>query len=852
MKCPKNCSNCFGTTDEITCTSCESCYILDNGRCKLFNLINELCLTCDIENDKCKECDEGAYLSQEKICKICGPNIKKCHENNNKMVIDECFDGYKISGGKCLKDCQIGNFYKCLSCKNIPGEINQCAQCNEGFYLPSDSTNLEECTPCPQGCLKCSGTLNNTVCTECLNEYMKDFTLFNGKCIKNCNRGSDELCSKCNTNPGLNSRCSECNSKYYLPEYSTDINYNLICKRCPNFCTECYGDYNNPVCTRCEYNYVLRQGECRKGCYFLIGNCLACDDLGEYRMCTKCEEGYYFPSNPVDKTYANCVKCSMPGCIKCEGETEFSDKCLQCESKLKPLMNNYIIQSCYQTCEIGLNNKCKSCSEEIGKCGTCNDGYQLIKGICYLKDFDFEVEYESPNKQCIRAMNNCYFHKLEINGKSINYNGGSYVCFDQPGILRIKLKISQYCSFHSLFYNNPYLKSITFYDNFDFIKNTDMNDFFSNCPNLEYVDLSNLDLSNILFFMNMFKNDRKLKEVRFPKIKSNPFTLLGMFQNCESLTSIDLSFIDSSQISFINDIFNGCKNLKFININNLKKTGYNDNIFNGLPENGKIIINKNFISVIEEQLPINWVVEVNGTNIKKTIFIAGDITAKSSGSTKGWGEYLSQYVSADVENEAFSGQTARTFYREGKWNNLVKKITKGDYVFIQFGHFEEGNAETNSKCSVEGKGDETISVSVDGIEEIVHTFPWYIKYFANQVLTKEGIPVLLSPTPEFSFVDGKISKTNQYQEYMKSVSNELKILYIDHYSYIANNMESLGENYIKENNWFPIDKVQTSPEAAESNAKMLINGIKCLNNEDMISILNEEELNSDYPCLNKE
>ena len=636
-------------------------------------------------------------------------------------------------------------------------------------------------------------------------------------------------------------------------DYSTDLNFNLMCKRCPYTCTKCYGDYNNPICTKCEQYYVLRQGECRKGCDSLFDNCLACDDMGEFPICTKCEEGYYFPSDPLNKNYAKCIKCSMPGCIKCEGENEYSDKCLQCESQFNPLMNNNAIQSCYQTCEIGLNNKCKSCSEVEGKCASCNDGYQLKNGICYLEDYDFEAEYESTNDHCIRIVNNCYFNKLEINGKiNIRYDRNIY-CFDKLGINKIKVKLSTFCSFESLFYNNPYLKSITFYNNFDFKKITYINNCFSNCPKLEYVDLSNLDLSNILFFMNMFKDDKKLKEVRFSKIKTIPYTLYGMFQNCESLTSIDLSFIDNSQALFINDIFNGCKNLKYININNFKKTGHNDNIFNGLPENGKIIIDKNFMSVIEEQLPINWVVEVNSTNIKKTIFIVGDITTNSKGlTTRGWGEYLLQYVSTDVQGEAYSEETPRTFYRDGKWNNLVKKITKGDYVFIQFGHFEEGITKNNSKYSVEGNGDETISVNIDGVEEIVHTFPWYIKYFVNQVLTKEGIPVLLSPTPEFSFVNGKIPKTNKYQEYMESVANELKILYIDHYSYIANNMETLGENTIKERNWFPIDKIQTSPEAAESNAKMLINGIKCLNNEDLISILNEEEINNDYSCLNKD
>lgn len=357
MKCPNNCTSCFGTTDEITCTECDSCYILENGKCKLFNSINEFCLTCDMTDPtspKCKECDEGTYLNKENLCKTCGPHIKKCHENNGKIEVDE-YDN---------KECQKGDYFKCLSCNTTPGKTHQCAKCNEGFYLPSDSTDLEKCSPCPEGCLKCSGTLKNAICTECLNEYMNDFMLYNGKCIKNCNTGSDELCNKCNTTPGENNRCLSCNTNYYLPDYSTDLNYNLLCKRCPNRCTACYGDYNDPTCTSCETGYVVRKRKCVKGCYFLP-DCYSCDDLGEYPICTNCGKGMYFPSNPVDTSKSIiCKKCSIPGCIKCEGETEFSDICLECDSKYTPLKKNGIIQSCSQTCEIGLDNKCKSCSEE--------------------------------------------------------------------------------------------------------------------------------------------------------------------------------------------------------------------------------------------------------------------------------------------------------------------------------------------------------------------------------------------------------------------------------------------------------------------------------------------------------
>ena len=77
------------------------------------------------------------------------------------------------------------------------------------------------------------------------------------------------------------------------------------------------------------------------------------------------------------------------------------------------------------------------------------------------------------------------------------------------------------------------------------------------------------------------------------------------------------------------------------------------------------------------------------SEVPKNIFIAGDSTADENGAhngkTAGWGKYLAEYVTSKVHNHAYSGQSARTFYRDGAWNNLIKEVSKGDYVFIQCG-----------------------------------------------------------------------------------------------------------------------------------------------------------------------
>ena len=248
-----------------------------------------------------------------------------------------------------------------------------------------------------------------------------------------------------------------------------------------------------------------------------------------------------------------------------------------------------------------------------------------------------------------------------------------------------------------------------------------------------------------------------------------------------------------------------------------------------------------------------YLISLTFAEAPKNIFLAGDSTADENGGhngkTAGWGKFFADYISAKLHNHAVSGQSARTFYRDGAWNNLIKEVSQGDYVFIQFGHNDVGGPNSNPKGAAGGTGDETVTVTVNGKEEIVHTFPWYIRYFANQVLEKGATPVVLSLTPNFSFENGKVVEPSRFAGFMKLVSDELKIPFIDHYNYIARNWEVLGEGYIREHNWFPADYKHTSPEGADFNAKMVVSAIKCQNIEDLVAVLSAKAETVNYPCL---
>ena len=91
------------------------------------------------------------------------------------------------------------------------------------------------------------------------------------------------------------------------------------------------------------------------------------------------------------------------------------------------------------------------------------------------------------------------------------------------------------------------LKTINFNNNFNTSKVTNMSGMFSGCSSLTSLDLSSFNTSNVKYFGYGGRSDN------------------GMFANCLSLTLLDLSSFNTSQVTDMNSMFNGCSSL--INLN---------------------------------------------------------------------------------------------------------------------------------------------------------------------------------------------------------------------------------------------------------------------------------------------
>jgi lysophospholipase L1-like esterase len=214
-----------------------------------------------------------------------------------------------------------------------------------------------------------------------------------------------------------------------------------------------------------------------------------------------------------------------------------------------------------------------------------------------------------------------------------------------------------------------------------------------------------------------------------------------------------------------------------------------------------------------------------------TIYLAGDSTMAEKRPEKrpetGWGERLQKFFKKDsvrVENHAANGRSTRTFIEEGRWQAIIEKLKKGDYVFIQFGHNDGAVEKPDRYTSPE-----------DYRRNLIR--------FVNEVSTRGATPVLLTPVVRRRFYEnGNFYDVHGvYPNIVREVAREHRVALID--------MHRLSEQLIKrygaeesrklflqlrpgENSNYPKgieDNTHFSPEGAEIIARLAADAISELN-----------------------
>lgn len=228
-----------------------------------------------------------------------------------------------------------------------------------------------------------------------------------------------------------------------------------------------------------------------------------------------------------------------------------------------------------------------------------------------------------------------------------------------------------------------------------------------------------------------------------------------------------------------------------------------------------------------------------------TIFTIGDSTMankklEGGNPERGWGQMLSRYFTdgITIDNHAVNGRSSKSFIDEGRWDNVLSKIQKGDYVFIQFGHNDE--KDDPKRHTDPGT-----------------TFDANLRKFVEETRAKGGIPVLFNSIVRRNFgksgadavadavkqddirngIDPKAPKEvieegaklidthGAYLDSPANVAKELNVAFIDLNSLTHKLVEDLGPEKSKELYlWVQPKTVPALPDGREDNTHLNVHG----------------------------
>ncbi|MBS7409874.1 MAG: BspA family leucine-rich repeat surface protein [Muribaculaceae bacterium] len=101
---------------------------------------------------------------------------------------------------------------------------------------------------------------------------------------------------------------------------------------------------------------------------------------------------------------------------------------------------------------------------------------------------------------------------------------------------------------------------------FDISKVTTMENTFRDCTSLVSLNTKSLYANNLQNLNNTFYNCKSLKSLDLRNFNKAPASMQATFYGCESLEDINLNTVGLWYANYLNDLFNGCKSLKELDL----------------------------------------------------------------------------------------------------------------------------------------------------------------------------------------------------------------------------------------------------------------------------------------------
>lgn len=173
----------------------------------------------------------------------------------------------------------------------------------------------------------------------------------------------------------------------------------------------------------------------------------------------------------------------------------------------------------------------------------------------------------------------------------------------------------------------------------------------------------------------------------------------------------------------------------------------------------------------------------------------------------GIGQMLPLYLkrTVHIQNHAENGRSTKSFIDESRLAAIYNNIREGDFLFIQFGHNDEKQADPNRYT--EAYGDYQVN----------------LEKFVNVARNRKAYPVLITPLCRRQFDEnGTLQETHgEYPEAMRRLAVRLDVPLIDLSSLSFSAVEKAGEEASKK--WFmnfPAGEYSNYPDGKADNTHL--------------------------------
>lgn len=174
-------------------------------------------------------------------------------------------------------------------------------------------------------------------------------------------------------------------------------------------------------------------------------------------------------------------------------------------------------------------------------------------------------------------------------------------------------------------------------------------------------------------------------------------------------------------------------------------------------------------------------------------------------------KHLLKADSVRVIDKAKGGRSTRTFFQEGRWEEVYEALHKKDIVLIQFGHNDASVKKTERYVNEQG-------------------YKQFLKLYVQQTREKEAIPILLTPVARnYPWEDGQLNNVHgKYPDAMKSVAEEMNVLLVDLNQLSMDFFSLKGKDYVTEKYFMnlPANMYKAYPEGKSDNTHFQPEGAK--------------------------